>query len=1619
MAANFEPCKFGSLVYRDTIGKIDMRLGRIVALGMVISLVAMVAASSSESALAQENSECVTGGAVTDAANTGLISDCEALLGARDTLAGTGGSLDWSADTPIGQWEGVTLRGTPQRVTELTLSFKGLDGTIPSGLGNLNMLTHLNLRSNDLSGSIPSSLGDLSSLTYLNLHSNDLSGGIPDLSRISGLEELYLANNADYNEDGSKVRESGLTGMIPTWLNGMTNMRELWLWGNSLTGSVPDLSGMTSLDKLKLANNDLMGGIPEASQLPPNMTWLIIDRNPFGGTVPNLSSLSRLRLLWLHSNSLTGSVPDGSNFPASLDDLNLRDNALTGTIPDLSNLGNLTRLRLHNNSLSGEVPATLGDLDSLKQLWLHNEDATKTDHGNNSFTSIHADLAGLADTLIEIALRGNAWADDACVPAALEDVATNDYDEAGLDICEDDSTAGDSPDLQIQAPSVDNASPETGATFTLSTTVTNVGDEDSEATTLRYYLSVDETIDDSDTEVGTASVGALAAAGASDHSIGLTAPSTAGTYYYGACVDTVTDESDTTDNCSAAVQVDVEDSTTLHPDLAVETPSVNDASPVKRATFTLSATVTNAGEVESAATTLRYYRSTDATISGTDTQVGTDSVRALAADGTSDQSISLTAPSTAGTYYYGACVDAVTDESDTTNNCSASVKVDVEESNTPRPTRPDLEVGAPTVYGTTLGPEAPFTMYVTVTNAGDGSSAAATLRYYRSTDVTITRSDTEVGTDAVGSLAADGASEQSIDLTAPTTMATYFYGACMDAVSGESDTTDNCSSSVEITMAAPDLEFDGGAQAGPLLSTDGLFRIVVGVENTGRGKSAPTTIRFYRSTDTTITTSDVEIETHEIEALRPGGRGIGRSTWLAPPSALGNHYHGACWDAVPGESNTANNCSTYFTATVKPNLEVPEVEVSDSSLETGETFTLTATVKNTGLWESTATTLRYYQRRGSPGLMTRSATEVGTSSVGVLASADESELSIQLKAPPWHGTHYYGGCVDAIPNEQNSNLPSNCSQGVALTVESQPDLTVSLTVNRTEVKPGWRFTLSATATNEGEANSRQTRLRYYRSDDASISTSDTEIGMDWVGTLAPAATEEESVSQTAPSTTTPLTYYYGACVDVLTDESDTTNNCSDAVKVTVKVQPDLQILGGKGYTPPLVPEGSFYLTARLENEGDGEAPATTLRAYRSEDTEISTSDTELTTKEIEAHAPGDITHHRFNLTAPDTPGTYYYGSCVDTVTDESDTTNNCTFATTLVVPVPAPDLTVLAKLSRVHSILAPGTPVTLSARVFNVGAEDAGATTLRFYRSDDGQTISSADTELGTETVGALASAENSEYSIDITAPMKPGDYDFGACVDTVTGELVTENNCSDGKWMRVTAPDLEVRTPSVDDASPATGGAFTLSATVTNVGYRESVATTLRYYRSTDATITTSDTEVGTDDVGALSRSDTSDQSIDLTAPTTARTYYYGACVDTVTYEYYTTDNCSASVKVDVGNPTPDLEVGTPSVNNATLGTGAAFTLSVTVTNAGNGESPGTTLRYYRSTDVTITSDDTEVDSSAVGVLVPSRASNQSIDLTAPSETGTYYYGVCVDSVTDESDTTDNCSVSVSVVVE
>ncbi len=117
----------------------------------------------------------------------------------------------------------------------------------------------------------------------------------------------------------------------------------------------------------------------------------------------------------------------------------------------------------------------------------------------------------------------------------------------------------------------------------------------------------------------------------------------------------------------------------------------------------------------------------------------------------------------------------------------------------------DLIVEPPTVSKSTLSPGESFTLSTAVTNQGAGNAPSTTLRYYRSTDATITTSDTEVGTDSVSGLGADERGTESISLTAPTSPGTYYYGACVDSVSDESNSNNNCSAAVSITVELPNL----------------------------------------------------------------------------------------------------------------------------------------------------------------------------------------------------------------------------------------------------------------------------------------------------------------------------------------------------------------------------------------------------------------------------------------------------------------------------------------------------------------------------------------------------------------------------------------------------------------------------------------------------------------------------------------------------------------------------------------------------------------------------------------------------------------------------------------------
>ena len=305
---------------------------------------------------------CRTGVAVPDPdSNTGLVNDCDILLALVDN-APASTSLNWGTHLLIDGWEGVTVTGSPRRVTELALRNHRLSGPIPPEIGGLTALQRLELNgqhgASGLQGSIPPEVGDLAELRVLDLCFNSLSGTIPpELARLTNLEVLDLGGNR-------------LTGVVPSELARLVNLKRLNLGGNRLSGGIPpEIGELTELRALSLAATELAGSIPSELGSLVNLQYLFLRNSQLTGTIPDLSGLKSLITLVLSGNNLSGPIPSHLGDLTNLQMLNLSRNNLEGSIPlELGSLTDLRWLDLGFNSLSGSIPPELGNLKNLDYL---------------------------------------------------------------------------------------------------------------------------------------------------------------------------------------------------------------------------------------------------------------------------------------------------------------------------------------------------------------------------------------------------------------------------------------------------------------------------------------------------------------------------------------------------------------------------------------------------------------------------------------------------------------------------------------------------------------------------------------------------------------------------------------------------------------------------------------------------------------------------------------------------------------------------------------------------------------------------------------------------------------------------------------------------------------------------------------------------------------------------------------------------------------------------------------------------------------------------------------------------------------------------------------------------
>jgi len=239
--------------------------------------------------------------------------------------------------------------------------------------------------------------------------SNTIAGERLTLDNLYGKcggKDWYKDDNTDHcdwkyiqcNDDGHIINlvleQQLMSGIIPTELGTLTNLRTIDLSSNNLNGEIPsELGSLTEMVDLNLSYNQLTGDAPmELFDLPLNVLDLSFNKIKF---VPSSIKFwdrilsTNIPKLKFSGNKIKEKLIIPSQYTSdssqTLQELHLGENLLTGSLPPLlySILPLLEVLDLSskdgtNTGFSGKIPATYANFGNMKKLNLagHNLSGT-------------------------------------------------------------------------------------------------------------------------------------------------------------------------------------------------------------------------------------------------------------------------------------------------------------------------------------------------------------------------------------------------------------------------------------------------------------------------------------------------------------------------------------------------------------------------------------------------------------------------------------------------------------------------------------------------------------------------------------------------------------------------------------------------------------------------------------------------------------------------------------------------------------------------------------------------------------------------------------------------------------------------------------------------------------------------------------------------------------------------------------------------------------------------------------------------------------------------------------------------------------------------------------------
>ena len=605
-----------------------------------------------------------------------------------------------------------------------------------------------------------------------------------------------------------------------------------------------------------------------------------------------------------------------------------------------------------------------------------------------------------------------------------------------------------------------------------------------------------------------------------------------------------------------------------------------------------------------------------------------------------------------------------------------------------------------------------------------------------------------------------------------------------------------------------------------------------------------------------------------------------------------------------------------------------------------------------------------------------------------------------------------------------------------------PDLVINNSFNGTPttLQPGSTILVNCTTSNIGSAAAPSSVTKFYLSSNGYYNSGDTYLG---TSIIVPALNPLYSwpatnISVTIPAGTPPGPYYIVALADADQQvvESDDVNNGTEDIPITITSSsgggnlPDLVVQNQSTSMSLIAPGGSFYGYCDTKNIGNASSGSNTLRYYLSTNNSYSANDIPLGSESVRTLTPGAIERESEQLTIPSgtSPGPYFivFKADADEEIIESNDNNNTNYTAITVSSsgggASRPDL--IVNNTTATAFVSPGSSVSFSCDVKNIGTSGASSSTLKYYLSRNlplGNII--IGTYLGSDGVNplspGLSDGQSDSYVIPSSTPTGTYYILFVADANSNVNESDETNNIGFAAFTVGSpvsgGPDLQVRFQTVSSTTIPGGGMVNSECKVWNAGNAIAPASRMEYYLSVDQSLSANDLYLADDNTMLLNplQLDRQRDNSQIPINTPPGPYYllFVADVDDDVTETNELNNTSY-IQLQITAPLPNLRVG-PSSSSTAATAGAPFTVSCNVNNSSPSAAGSSTLRYYLSTNNSWDASDSYLGSDFVSSLGGNGSSPESETVFIPANTpsGNYYilfYADKDDNVV-EGDETDN----------